>query len=52
MKSVLLIAPRAKNKSASDISVIKTPLSGILILGITLCQVFVLKKLLDKIMII
>lgn len=33
MKSVLLIAPRAKNKSASDISVIKTPLSGILILG-------------------
>lgn len=33
MESVLLVAPRAKNKSASDISVIKTPLSGILILG-------------------
>jgi len=33
MKSVLLIAPRAKNKCASDISAIATPLSGILILG-------------------
>lgn len=33
MKSVVLIAPRAKNKCASDISVIKTPLSGILILA-------------------
>ncbi len=33
MKSVVLIAPRAKNKCASDISVITTPLSGILILA-------------------
>ena len=33
MKKVLLIAPRAKNKCASDISVITTPLSGILILA-------------------
>ena len=33
MKSIVLIAPKAKNKSASDISVITTPLSGILILG-------------------
>jgi radical SAM superfamily enzyme YgiQ (UPF0313 family) len=33
MSSVLLIAPRSKNKCASDISVITTPLSGILILG-------------------
>ena len=33
MKSVTLIAPRSQNKSASDISVLTTPLSGILILG-------------------
>lgn len=33
MKSVTLIAPRARNKCASDISVLTTPLSGILILG-------------------
>ena len=33
MKSVTLIAPRSQNKCASDISVLTTPLSGILILG-------------------
>lgn len=33
VKSVTLIAPRAQNKCASDISVLTTPLSGILILG-------------------
>ena len=33
MKKVTLIAPRARNKCASDISVLTTPLSGILILG-------------------
>jgi radical SAM superfamily enzyme YgiQ (UPF0313 family) len=33
VKSVTLIAPRARNKCASDISVLTTPLSGILILG-------------------
>lgn len=38
MKSVTLIAPRAQNKCASDISVLTTPLSGILILGTMLDQ--------------
>ena len=33
MKSITLISPRAKNDCASDISVITSPLSGILILG-------------------
>jgi len=33
VKSVTLIAPRARNKCASDISVLTTPLSGILILA-------------------
>ena len=33
MKSVTLIAPKSQNKSASDISVLTTPLSGILILA-------------------
>ena len=33
MNSVTLIAPRAKNKCAADISVITSPLSGILVLG-------------------
>ena len=33
MKSVTLIAPKSQSKSASDISVITTPLSGILILA-------------------
>lgn len=33
MESITLISPRSKNKCASDISVITTPLSGILILG-------------------
>ena len=33
VKKVTLIAPRARNKCASDISVLTTPLSGILILG-------------------
>ena len=33
VKSVTLIAPRARNKCASDISIITSPLSGILILG-------------------
>ena len=33
MESVTLISPRSKNKCASDISVITSPLSGILILG-------------------
>jgi len=33
VKSVTLIAPRARNKCASDISVLTSPLSGILILG-------------------
>jgi len=33
MKSVTLIAPKAKNRCATDISVITTPLSGLLILG-------------------
>jgi len=33
VNSVTLIAPRAKNKCAADISVITSPLSGILVLG-------------------
>lgn len=33
VKKVVLIAPKSKNKCASDISAITTPLSGILILG-------------------
>jgi len=33
VKSVTLIAPKSRNKSASDISVLTTPLSGILILA-------------------
>ncbi len=33
MESITLISPRSKNKSASDISVLTTPLSGTLILG-------------------
>lgn len=33
MKSITFIAPRTKNKSAADISAVKTPLSGILILA-------------------
>ena len=33
VKSATLIAPRARNKCASDISIITSPLSGILILG-------------------
>jgi radical SAM superfamily enzyme YgiQ (UPF0313 family) len=33
MKSVTLIAPKAKNRCATDISVITTPLSGLLILA-------------------
>jgi len=33
MTSITLIAPRSKNKCASDISALTTPLSGILILG-------------------
>ena len=33
MKSVTLIAPKARNKCASDISVLTSPLSGILILA-------------------
>ena len=38
MKSVTLIAPRAKNKCASDISVLTSPLSGMLTLGTILKQ--------------
>ena len=38
MKTVTLIAPRAKNKCASDISVLTSPLSGILILATMLKQ--------------
>jgi len=33
VKSVTLIAPKSRNKCASDISVITSPLSGILVLG-------------------
>ena len=33
VKSVLLIAPKSKNKSASDLSVLTTPLTGLLILA-------------------
>jgi len=33
MKSVTLIAPKARNRCATDLSVITTPLSGLLILG-------------------
>ncbi len=48
MKSVTLIAPRAQNKCASDISVLTTPLSGILILATMLHEKGYLVKLFDE----
>jgi radical SAM superfamily enzyme YgiQ (UPF0313 family) len=48
VKSVTLIAPRAQNKCASDISVLTTPLSGILILGTMLDQKGYSVKIFDE----
>jgi len=48
VKSVTLIAPRAKNKCASDISIITSPLSGILILGTMLKQKGYAVKIYDE----
>ncbi len=48
MKSVTLIAPKSKNKSASDISVLTTPLTGILILATILHEKNYLVKFFDE----
>jgi len=48
VKSVTLIAPRAKNRGASDISVLTTPLSGILILATMLHEKGYLVKFFDE----
>jgi len=48
LKSIVLIAPKVKNKGASDISVITTPLSGILILGTMLRDKGYLVKIYDE----
>jgi len=48
VKSVTLIAPKSKSKSASDISVLTTPLTGILILATMLHEKGYLVKFFDE----
>ena len=48
MKSVTLIAPKARNKCASDISVLTSPLSGLLILATMLRKKGYLVKFFDE----
>lgn len=49
MNSVTLIAPKAKSRTASDISVLTTPLSGILILATMLQRKGYLVKVFDEV---